>query len=64
MFHRLLLVFEGVGMALDAIRANKVRAGLTIAGVAIGVFVVVAMGAVVTGIRESFQSDLDAIGAR
>ena len=61
--NRLLLVFEGVGMALDAIRSNKVRAALTIAGVAIGVFVVVAMGAVVNGIRQSFQKDLDEIGA-
>ncbi len=61
--NRLLLVFEGVGMALEAIRTNKVRAALTIAGVAIGVFVVVAMGAVVSGIRASFQKDLDEIGA-
>lgn len=63
MWNRLLLAFEGVGMALEAIRSNKVRAGLTIAGVAIGVFVVVAMGAVVSGIRQSFKADLDAIGA-
>ena len=61
--NRVLLVFEGVGMALEAIRTNKVRAALTIAGVAIGVFVVVAMGAVVSGIRASFQKDLDEIGA-
>lgn len=60
---RLLLVFEGVGMAFDAIRTNKVRAALTIAGVAIGVFVVVAMGAVVSGIRASFEKDLDEFGA-
>lgn len=63
MSNSLFLVFEGISMALDAIRANKVRAALTIAGVAIGVFVVVAMGAVVSGIRESFQQDLDQIGA-
>jgi putative ABC transport system permease protein len=60
---RLLLVLEGVGMALEAIRGNKVRAFLTIAGVAIGVFVVVAMGAVVNGIRASFTKDLEEIGA-
>jgi putative ABC transport system permease protein len=61
--NRLLLILEGVGMAFDAIRSNKVRAALTIAGVAIGVFVVVAMGAVVNGIRASFQKDLESIGA-
>jgi putative ABC transport system permease protein len=59
----ILLALEGVGMALEAIRGNKVRAALTIAGVAIGVFVVVAMGAVVNGIRASFQQDLEEIGA-
>jgi putative ABC transport system permease protein len=58
-----LLALEGVGMAIEAIRGNKVRAGLTIAGVAIGVFVVVAMGAVVNGIRASFTKDLEEIGA-
>jgi putative ABC transport system permease protein len=62
-FDRLFMALEGIGMALDAIRANKVRAGLTIAGVGIGVFVVVAMGATVHGIRQSFQSDLDEFGA-
>ncbi len=61
--NRFLLILEGVGMAFEAIRINKVRAALTIAGVAIGVFVVVAMGAVVNGIRASFQQDLQAIGA-
>ncbi len=53
---------EGVGIAFDAIRANKVRAGLTILGVAIGVFVVVAMSSVVKGINESFAKDLEAAG--
>ena len=54
--------FEGVGIALDAIRANKVRAGLTIMGVAVGVFVVVALSSVVRGINESFARDLEAAG--
>jgi putative ABC transport system permease protein len=54
---------EGVTIAFDAIRANKVRAALTISGVAVGVFVVVAMGATIHGIRQSFQQDLDEFGA-
>src|SRR5687768_7953357 len=49
-------------MAIDALRANKVRAALTIMGVAIGVFVVVAMSSVVRGINESFARDLEAAG--
>src|SRR5919109_1327872 len=59
---RLLTVLEGVLIALDAIRANKVRAGLTILGVAVGVFVVVAMSSVVRGVNESFARDLEAAG--
>ncbi len=59
---RFTAALEGVGIAFDAIRANKVRAGLTILGVAIGVFVVVAMSSVVTGINESFAKDLEAAG--
>ncbi|HEU4722988.1 MAG TPA: ABC transporter permease [Gemmatimonadaceae bacterium] len=53
---------EGVGIALDSIRSNKVRAALTILGVALGVFVVVAMSSVVRGINESFRRDLEASG--
>ena len=60
---RLTIIKEGVGIALDAIRSNKVRAGLTIMGVAVGVFVVAAMAAAVHGIRASFQGDVDAFGA-
>jgi putative ABC transport system permease protein len=59
---RLLTALEGVLIALDAIRANKVRAGLTIMGVAVGVFVVVAMTSVVRGVNESFARDLEAAG--
>ncbi|MBM3884757.1 MAG: ABC transporter permease [Gemmatimonadetes bacterium] len=54
---------EGVGIALDSLRANKVRAALTISGVAIGVFVVVAMGATIHGIKQSFADDMDEFGA-
>ena len=59
---RIFNAFEGVGMAVDSIRSNKVRAALTILGVAIGVFVVVAMSSVVRGINESFARDLEAAG--
>src|SRR3954462_11102034 len=58
------MAFEGVGIALDALRANRVRAALTIMGVALGVFVVVAMSSVVQGINESFRRDIEAAGPR
>jgi putative ABC transport system permease protein len=59
---RVVNALEGVSMALDSIKANRVRAALTIMGVAIGVFVVVAMSSVVRGINESFARDLEAAG--
>ncbi|MEO5590489.1 MAG: ABC transporter permease [Gemmatimonadaceae bacterium] len=55
-------VTEGVGIAFDAIRANKVRAALTILGVAVGVFVVVALSAAVHGINASVAKDLESAG--
>jgi putative ABC transport system permease protein len=60
---RLFVALEGIGIAVDAIKANKVRAALTIMGVAVGVFVVTAMAATVHGIRASFQDDVDSFGA-
>lgn len=59
---KFLNALEGVGMAVDSMKANRVRAALTIVGVAIGVFVVVAMSSVVRGINESFARDIEAAG--
>ncbi|MHB1297174.1 MAG: ABC transporter permease [Gemmatimonadaceae bacterium] len=62
LWDRIVMSLEGVLIALDSLRANKVRAALTISGVAVGVFVVVAMGATVHGIKMSFQKDMDEFG--
>lgn len=62
LWDRILMSLEGVMIAIDSLRANKVRAALTISGVAVGVFVVVAMGATVHGVRQSFQTDMDEFG--
>ena len=40
---RMSAVAEGVRIALDAVRSNKVRAGLTILGIAVGVSIVVGL---------------------
>jgi putative ABC transport system permease protein len=53
---------EGVLIAFDAMRANKVRAALTILGVAVGVFVVVVMSAAVHGINESVAKQFESAG--
>ena len=60
--NRIVIALEGVWLAVDAMRSNKVRAALTIVGVAVGVFVVVALSSVVRGINESFARDVEAAG--
>ncbi|HYD54513.1 MAG TPA: ABC transporter permease [Gemmatimonadaceae bacterium] len=59
---RLNATVQGVVIALDAIRANKVRAGLTILGIAVGVFVVTAMSAAVHGINAGVSRSIAAAG--
>jgi putative ABC transport system permease protein len=55
-------ITEGIGIAFDAIRSNKVRAALTILGVAVGVFVVVSLSAAIHGINASVAKDLESAG--
>ena len=59
---RIANLFEGVVIALDAIRSNKVRAGLTILGIAVGVFVVTVMSAAVHGINAGVAKSMAAAG--
>ena len=59
---KLFNIFEGVVIALDAIRSNKVRAGLTILGIAVGVFVVTVMSAAVHGINSGVAKSMAAAG--
>jgi len=57
-------VFEGMAIALGSLRANKVRAALTILGVAIGVMVVIAMASAITGVNRSISSMLESAGPK
>ncbi|MGH7646721.1 MAG: ABC transporter permease [Gemmatimonadaceae bacterium] len=59
---RIKLMSEGVLIAFDSIRANKVRASLTILGIAVGVFVVTGMSATVQGINAGVTASLAAAG--
>lgn len=59
---RISSLAEGVWIAVDALRANKVRAALTILGIAIGVFVVVLMSAVIHGINSSVAAEFERAG--
>ncbi|MCK5489626.1 MAG: ABC transporter permease [Gemmatimonadetes bacterium] len=53
---------EGLLVAFDSLRANKVRSGLTILGVTIGVMVVLVMAAVVQGLNSSFRDIIASAG--
>jgi putative ABC transport system permease protein len=57
-------MLEGITIALDSIRANKVRAALTILGVAIGVTVVIAMASAISGINRSITNILESAGPK
>ena len=59
---RLTSLLEGILIAVDALRANRVRAALTILGIAIGVFVVVVMSAAIQGINNSVAQEFEKAG--
>ncbi len=53
---------EGVALALDALRTNKLRSALTILGVVIGVSTVMAMASIVEGIRSQIFNAMNTAG--
>ncbi len=53
---------EGIGIALDAIWANKLRSVLTILGVVIGVTTVMAIASMVQGIRTQIFNAIETAG--
>jgi putative ABC transport system permease protein len=55
---------EGVGVALDSLRSNKVRAALTILGVAVGVTVVIGMASAISGINDNVMAILESAGPK
>ena len=55
-------VGEGVAIAFDSLRANKLRSGLTILGVVIGVTTVMAIASMVQGIRTQIFNAIETAG--
>ncbi|MEX2581752.1 MAG: ABC transporter permease [Gemmatimonadota bacterium] len=55
-------VLEGVGLAIESLRSNRVRAALTILGIVIGVATVMAMAGMIVGIRSTVMAELSALG--
>ncbi|MEP6574179.1 MAG: ABC transporter permease [Gemmatimonadota bacterium] len=53
---------EGVSIAVDALRSNKLRSALTILGVVIGVSTVMAMASLVDGIQRQIFNAMETAG--
>jgi putative ABC transport system permease protein len=54
---------QAVGMGLQAIRAYKLRAGLTILGVVMGIMTVIGMSSVVAGLNASMAKQIEGLGS-
>jgi putative ABC transport system permease protein len=54
---------ESTKMAIETVRANKLRSGLTILGVTIGVVTVMFMVSIIQGLNKSFAQQLESLGS-
>ncbi len=57
------LLWEILVIAVDTLRANKLRSALTILGVVIGVMSIVAMTALIKGFGDSLENQIRALGS-
>jgi putative ABC transport system permease protein len=60
---RLHILREVFRMAIDSLRAHKLRSFLTILGIVIGVMTVIGMVSIIQGLNKSFLSELQAAGS-
>ena len=54
---------ESIKMALDTLRANKLRSGLTILGIVIGVTTVITISSIISGLNNNVQTWVNSIGS-
>jgi ABC-type antimicrobial peptide transport system permease subunit len=57
-------IFENLMMALNTLRANKLRSFLTIIGVVIGVWTVMAIASIISGIDTAVRKEVESFGTR
>jgi putative ABC transport system permease protein len=56
-------VFENLWVALDTVRARKVRSGLTILGIVIGVTTVISVASIIDGLNGEIQERVQRLGS-
>jgi putative ABC transport system permease protein len=56
-------LLEGLRIAWDATRANKLRAGLTTLGIVIGIVTVTLMGTAIEGLKRGLTNSISALGS-
>jgi putative ABC transport system permease protein len=54
---------ESALMALDTLRANKLRSSLTILGVSVGVITVIFMVSIIQGLNKAFADQIESLGS-
>src|SRR2546428_13003575 len=54
---------ESAFMALDTVRANKLRSALTILGVSVGVITVMFMVSIIQGLNKAFAAQIETLGS-
>ncbi|PYS78360.1 MAG: multidrug ABC transporter substrate-binding protein [Acidobacteria bacterium] len=57
-------IYENLMMALGTLRANKLRSALTVVGVVIGVWTVMAIASIISGIDEAVKKAVESFGTR
>ncbi len=54
---------ENVAVAIETIRANKLRSGLTILGIVVGVTTVIAVASIIDGLNAEIQGRIEKLGS-
>ena len=54
---------ESAVMAVDTLRANKLRSALTILGVSVGVLTVISMVSIIQGLNKAFADQIESLGS-
>lgn len=57
-------IYENLKMALDTLRSNKLRSILTVVGVVIGVWTVMAIASIISGIDLAVTKEIESFGTR